>query len=96
MPLPLTCLGNLWLVYFKSQVRHQRRNAIFCVYHDINAETQYVAARVHETNNVNQPRRPRQGLSRLAHRVAEAGPRGAEATLGAHASPLGRLPATED
>jgi len=58
--------------------------------------TQNIATRIHETNNVNQPRRLRQGLSRLAHRVAEAGPRGAEATLGAHASPLGRLPATED
>jgi hypothetical protein len=40
--------------------------------------------------------RPRQGLSRVARRVAGPGPRGAEATLGAPASPLGQPPATED
>ena len=38
----------------------------------------------------------RQGLNRVAHRVAVPGPRGAEATLGAPENPLGQPPATED
>ena len=40
--------------------------------------------------------RPRQGLSQVARRVAGPGPRGAEATLGAPASPLGQPLATAD
>ena len=40
--------------------------------------------------------RLRQGLNQVAHRMPVPGPRGAEATSGATANPLGQTPATED